>query len=52
MTPEYLTSILLRAGRKKDMEKIEKLLQGAKIDMKKLKDILHRHGLSEKIKLL
>jgi hypothetical protein len=52
MTPEYLTSILLRAGRKKDMEKIEKLLQQAKVDMKKLKGILHRHGLSEKIKLL
>ncbi len=52
MTPEYLTSILLRAGRKKDMEKIEKLLQQAKVDMKKLKDILQRHGLNEKIKLL
>jgi hypothetical protein len=52
MTPEYLTSILLRAGRKKDMEKIEKLLQQAKVDMKKLKGILHRYGLSEKIKLL
>lgn len=52
MTPQYLTSILLRAGRKKDMEKIEKLMQQAKVDMKKLKDILHRYGLSEKIKLL
>lgn len=52
MTPEYLTSILLRAGRKKDMEKVEKLFQQAKVDMKKLKGILHKHGLSEKIKLL
>jgi len=52
MTPEYLTSILLRAGRKKDMEKIEKLFQQAKVDMKKLKGILRRHGLSDKIKLL
>jgi len=52
MTPEYLTSILLRAGRKKDMEKVEKLLEQAKVDIKKLKDILHRHGLSEKIRLL
>lgn len=51
-TPEYLTSILLRAGRKKDMGKIEKLLEQAKVDKKKLKGILRRHGLSEKIKLL
>jgi predicted nucleotidyltransferase len=52
MTSEYLISILLRADRKKDMEKIEKLLQQAKVDMKKLKDILSKYGLSEKIKLL
>ena len=52
ITPEYLICILLRAGRKKDMEKIEKFLEQTEIDMKKLKDILSKYGLSEKIKLL
>ena len=52
MTPEYLISVLLRAGRKKDIEKIKKLLEQTKIDMKKLEDILHKYGLSEKFKLL
>jgi predicted nucleotidyltransferase len=48
MIPEYLISVLLRAGRKKDIQKIEKLLEQTKIDMKKLKNILHRYGLSKK----
>lgn len=52
LTPEYLTCILLRAGRKKDTEKVEKLLEQTEVDKKKLKDILRRHGLSKKIKLL
>jgi len=52
MTPEYLISLLLRAGRKKDREKIGKLMEQAEIDMEKLKGILHKYGLSEKIKLL
>ena len=52
MKPEYLISVLLRAGRKKDIEKIEKLLEQTKIDMKKLEDILNKHGLSEKFKSL
>jgi len=50
MKPEYLLSLLLRAGRRKDIEKIERLLEQTKIDMKKLKDILHKYGLSEKFK--
>lgn len=52
MTPEYLIPILLRAGRKKDIEKIEKLLDQTKIDMKKLKGILHKYDLDKKFKLL
>lgn len=52
LTPEYLVSILLRAGRKKDQEKVEKLLEQTKVDREKLKDILHRYGLKEKINLL
>ncbi|HNS32932.1 MAG TPA: hypothetical protein PKN36_08175 [bacterium] len=47
---EYLIAILLRAGRKKDMEKVEKLLEENKVDKKKLKDILTKHNLLEKFK--
>ncbi|MGQ9616664.1 MAG: hypothetical protein ACUVWJ_09750 [Spirochaetota bacterium] len=50
VTPEYLIAILLRAGRKKDIEKIEKLLNQAEIDKKKLNYILHKYNLSEKFK--
>ncbi|MCM8820377.1 MAG: nucleotidyltransferase [Candidatus Omnitrophica bacterium] len=45
--PEYLIAILLRAGRKKDIEKIEKILDEVKIDKKILNDILTRYGLDE-----
>ena len=48
IAPEYLIAILLRAGRKKDMEKIEKLLQQAEIDEKKLQNILDKFGLKER----
>ncbi len=50
ITPEYLISIFLRASRRKDKEKIERLLEQIKIDVKKLKDILRRYGISKKIK--
>jgi len=52
MTPEYLIALLLRASRKKDIEKIEKLLEQTKIDLKKLKAILHKYGLSKKFDLV
>ena len=52
IAPEYLISILLRAGREKDIEKIRKLLRQAEVDTKKLKDILHKYELSEKFNLL
>lgn len=52
MTPEYLMSLLLRAGRKKNIQKIEKLLEQTEIDMEKVKDILSKYGLREKFKLL
>lgn len=52
MTPEYLISILLRVGRKKDIEKIERLLEQTEIEMEKLKYILQKYGLSEKFKNL
>lgn len=50
ITPEHLIAILFRAGRKKDTEKIEKLLEQADIDRKKLKNILKKYGLMEKFK--
>ncbi len=50
LTPEYLILILLRAGRKKDIGKIEKLLSQASINIKKLKRDLSRHGLTGKFK--
>ncbi|GFP23502.1 hypothetical protein HKBW3S09_00969 [Candidatus Hakubella thermalkaliphila] len=51
-TPEYLIAILLRAGRKKDIEKIEKLLEQTDVDRKKLEEILNKFGLKEKFKSL
>jgi len=47
VTPEYLIAILSRAGRKKDLEKVEKLLAQAEIDEKKLNDILNRYNLKD-----
>ena len=52
MTPEYLVVVLLRAGRKKDIAKIEKLLEQTKIDRKKLKEVLVRYNLYENFKRL
>jgi len=46
--PEYLIAIMLQTFRPKDRERIIKLLDEAKIDMKYLMKILHRYGLSEK----
>jgi len=49
ITPEYLVAIFLRAGRKKDLEKVERLLTQADIEMKKLKKIVHAYGLEKKL---
>ena len=48
ITPEYLVAILLRAGRDKDMRKIEMLLEQARIDRERLDKILAQYGLTEK----
>ena len=50
LTPEYLIAILLRAGRRKDIEKVEKLLEQAEIEREKLNKILRKYGLMEKFK--
>ncbi|MEW5947559.1 MAG: hypothetical protein AB1742_15325 [bacterium] len=52
LTPEYLITVLLRAGRKKDLEKIEILLKLTDIDRNKLGDVLRRYRLSEKFRRL
>ncbi len=43
--PEYLVAILLRAGRKKDINKIEQILEETKLDRSKLKKILEKYSL-------
>ncbi len=48
ITPEYLISLLLNAGRDKDMRKIGMLLSQTQVDMKRLKKILIKYNLSEK----
>ena len=48
--PEYLIALLLVAGRKKDIIKIEMLLGQANINMKNLKEILSKYNLNEKFK--
>jgi hypothetical protein len=46
--PEYLIAILLRAGRKKDINKIEQILEETKLDASKLKKILGKYSLLSK----
>jgi predicted nucleotidyltransferase len=48
ITPEYLIALFLKAGRDKDLRKIEMLLEQAEIDRGKLDRILETHGLTEK----
>ena len=48
ITPEYLIPLFLKAGRDKDIRKIEMLLEQAEIDKGKLDKILKEHGLSGK----
>jgi predicted nucleotidyltransferase len=48
--PEYLIAILLRSGRKKDVEKVERLLEQTEIEKKKLNDILRKYQLNKKFK--
>lgn len=52
INPEYLIAILLRAGRKKDVEKVEKIMAETKIERKKLKEILKRYNLLNTIERL
>jgi len=50
--PEYLIAILLRAGRKKDIEKVERLIEQTDLDREKLDSLLSRFNLKEKFTAL
>jgi len=48
LKPEYLIAIMLQTFRPKDKERIIKLIDEAKIDLKYLREILKRHGLNKR----
>lgn len=48
ITPEYLIALFLKAGRDKDVRKIEMLLGQTEVDMEKLDKILKEYGLTGK----
>jgi predicted nucleotidyltransferase len=50
LTAEHLIAMSLKAGRRKDFEKIGRLIEQAKVDKNILVKILKRHGLHEKYK--
>lgn len=49
LAPEHLVALFLRVGRKKDLEKVARLLEMADIDREKLEFILKRFGLEGRI---
>jgi hypothetical protein len=49
-TAEYLAAELLRSGRRKDHARVIALIEGKRVDMKALRDIISRHGLIDKWK--
>lgn len=48
--PEYLIALLLKAGREKDIMKIKMLLEQAKVDRRKLNEVLMRYDLDNNFK--
>ncbi len=50
ITAEYLIAIALKAGRRKDFEKVTRLFEQSDIEKVILKKILKEHGLLEKYK--
>src|SRR5260370_1041272 len=51
-TAEYLAAELLRSGRRKDHARVIALIEGNRVDMKALREIISRHRLTEKGKTL
>lgn len=49
-SPEYLIAMLLKSGRKKDIEKIRKLFEETQVNRLKLRKILRKFNLSEKLR--
>jgi len=47
-SPEYLAAELLRSGRPKDLVRVMALIESGKMDMNSFRDIIKRHGLTEK----
>ena len=45
LTAEYIVAIALKIGRLKDLARVQAFLEQRAVDLKKLKDILERHGL-------
>lgn len=45
---EHLAAELLRSGRLKDHTRVVALLESEQMDMEVFRDIIHRHGLTEK----
>ena len=50
LSAEYLIAIAIKVGRRKDFDKIGRLLEQAKIDKKALEAILKKHRLLDKFK--
>ncbi len=46
--PEHLVAIMLKVGRLKDIARVEMFLSQQAVDVEALKDVLARHGLSER----
>ena len=50
LIPEYLIALFLRAGRDKDLRKIQMLSEQCEIDRERLRRILSQYGLDEKFR--
>jgi len=50
IVPEYLIALFLKAGRDKDLRKIEMLLEQCDVDRQKLEGILNRYNLNKEFK--
>ena len=48
--PEHLIALFLRAGRDKDLRKVQMLLEQCEIDRERLQSILTQYGLDEKFR--
>jgi hypothetical protein len=47
--PEHLVAIMLKVGRRKDLARVEMFLSQRAVNIETLKNILERHGLSDRL---